>query len=72
MRINHIAPAGGVQELLGRSRIGREVVALAEKAGHEQLELGRFRGPLRDGPFSLKCNAGQERTRPVVTDWITI
>ena len=35
-------------------------------------ELGRFRGPLRDGPFSLKCSAGEERTRSVVTDWITI
>ena len=40
-------------------------------------ELGRFRGPLRDGPFSLLCSAppegaGTEGARPVVTDWIAI
>jgi hypothetical protein len=35
-------------------------------------ELGRFRGPLRGGPFSLKCSAGPEGARSVVTDWITI
>jgi hypothetical protein len=35
-------------------------------------ELGRFRGALRDGPFSLLCGAGAGGNRPVVTDWITL
>ncbi len=37
----------------------------------ETDELGRFTGPLRDGPFSLLCT-GAEGSPPVVTDWITI
>ena len=54
---------------------GPATVQIRQGSGVTDLdadELGRFRGPLRDGPFSLKCNAGEERTRPVVTDWITI
>ncbi len=42
------------------------------ETGHlETDELGRFTGPLNDGPFSLLCT-GTEGTQPVVTDWITI
>ncbi len=37
----------------------------------ETDELGRFSGPLEDGPFSLMCTAGTEGTR-VVTDWIAL
>jgi hypothetical protein len=35
-------------------------------------ELGRFRGPLREGPFSMMCSTGAEGARQIVTDWITI
>jgi hypothetical protein len=54
---------------------GPATVQIRQGSGVADLdadELGRFRGPLRDGPFSLKCSAGEQRIRPVVTDWITI
>jgi hypothetical protein len=35
-------------------------------------ELGRFSGPLRAGPFSLRCRTGTDPDRPVVTDWIAL
>jgi hypothetical protein len=41
--------------------------------GLDADELGRFSGPLRDGPFSLLCTGtGTDPDRPVVTDWIAI
>jgi len=40
--------------------------------GMDADELGRFGGPLGDGPFSLLCSAGADRDRPVVTDWISL
>jgi hypothetical protein len=44
----------------------------AHVTGLDADELGRFSGPLHDGPFSLLCGAGAERDRPVVTDWISL
>jgi hypothetical protein len=54
---------------------GPATVQIRQGSGVTELdadELGRFRGPLQDGPFSMKCSAGAERARPVVTDWIAI
>ncbi len=64
----------------GRRIIGRlappqpATVQIRQGCGRADLEtdeLGRFSGPLEDGPFSLMCTAGTEGTR-VVTDWIAI
>jgi hypothetical protein len=52
----------------------RATVQIRQGRGGADLEtddLGRFSGPLEDGPFSLLCTAGTEGTC-VVTDWIAI
>jgi hypothetical protein len=38
----------------------------------EADELGRFSGPLREGPFSLACTGTAAGSRPVITDWIAL
>jgi hypothetical protein len=50
-------------------------VQIRQRSGVTDLdtdELGRFRGLLRNGPFSLMCSSGTQETPAVVTDWITI
>jgi hypothetical protein len=49
-----------------RIRQGPDVRAL------DADELGRFSGPLREGPFSLMCTGIAAGSRPVVTDWIAL
>ncbi len=71
-----VSGAGEARRILGqlappqrarvRIRQGPDVSAL------DADELGRFSGPLREGPFSLMCTGTAADSRPVVTDWIAL
>jgi hypothetical protein len=61
-----------VGQLTPPQRLGVVIRQDADVTELDADELGRFSGPLRDGPFSLLCGASANRDRPVVTDWVSL
>ncbi len=70
-----VSGSGSARRIIGQlAPPQRSTIQIRQGRDAAQLEtdeLGRFTGPLRDGPFSLLCT-GAEGSLPVVTDWITI
>lgn len=63
---------GIVGQLAPPQRVAIEIRQGLNVTGLDTDELGRFSGPLRAGPFSLRCRTGADPDRPVVTDWIAV
>jgi hypothetical protein len=61
-----------IGQLAPPQRAAVEIRQGSNVTGLDADELGRFSGPLRAGPFSLRCSTGTDPDRPVVTDWIAL
>ncbi|HKA98934.1 MAG TPA: hypothetical protein VKD66_21900 [Streptosporangiaceae bacterium] len=61
-----------IGQLAPPQRAAVEIRQGSDVTGLDADELGRFSGPLRTGPFSLRFRTGAEADRPVVTDWIAV
>lgn len=71
-----VTSSGPDRKIIGQlappQRVAVEVRQGLNVTGLDADELGRFSGPLRSGPFSLRCTTGTHPDRPVVTDWIAL
>ena len=61
-----------IGQLAPPQRAAVEIRHGLDATGLDTDELGRFSGPLRAGPFSLRCSTGTDPDRAVVTDWIAL
>ncbi len=71
-----VTSSGPDRKIIGQlappQRVAVEIRQGLHVTGLDADELGRFSGPLRSGPFSLRCSTRTDPGRPVVTDWIAL